>query len=50
LVEEAAEKASDLGGSHGQMAEEFIDQLFVLSEAKFSKSCLAAFPLKSPRA
>jgi transaldolase len=30
LVEEAAEKASDLGGSHEQMAEEFIDQLFVL--------------------
>src|SRR5580704_15858165 len=30
LVEEAAEKASDLGGSHQQMAEEFIDQLFVL--------------------
>ena len=30
LVEEAAELASDLGGSHVQMAEEFIDQLFVL--------------------
>src|SRR5215472_1865257 len=30
LVEEAAEQASDLGGSHEQMAEEFIDQLFVL--------------------
>ena len=30
LVEEAAEKASDLGGSHDQMAEEFIDQMFVL--------------------
>jgi transaldolase len=30
LVEEAAEKASDLGGSHQQMAEEFIDQMFVL--------------------
>src|ERR1700745_3960103 len=30
LVEEAAEQASELGGSHEQMAEEFIDQLFVL--------------------
>src|SRR5215510_494947 len=30
LVEVAAEEASDLGGNHGQMAEEFIDQLFVL--------------------
>ena len=30
LVEEAAEGASDLGGSHEQMAEEFIDQMFVL--------------------
>jgi len=30
LVEEAAEQASDLGGSHSQMAEEFIDQMFVL--------------------
>src|SRR5215471_2903377 len=30
LVEEAAEKASDRGGNHAQMAAEFIDQLFVL--------------------
>jgi transaldolase len=30
LVEEAAELASELGGSHAQMAEEFIDHLFVL--------------------
>ena len=30
LVEEAVEQASELGGSHAQMAEEFIDQLFVL--------------------
>src|SRR5215475_4742272 len=30
LVEEATEVASDLGGSETQMAEEFIDQLFVL--------------------
>jgi transaldolase len=30
LVEEAAEQASELGGSHEQMAAEFIDQLFVL--------------------
>jgi transaldolase len=30
LVEEAAEQASELDGSHAQMAEEFIDQLFVL--------------------
>ena len=30
LVEEAAEQASDIGGSHAQMAEEFIDQMFVL--------------------
>jgi transaldolase len=30
LVEQAAEVASDLGGSQEQMAEEFIDQLFVL--------------------
>src|ERR1700745_704574 len=30
LVEEAADAASELGGNHGKMAEEFIDQLFVL--------------------
>jgi transaldolase len=30
LVEEAADVASELGGGHSQMAEEFIDQLFVL--------------------
>jgi transaldolase len=30
LVEEAAERASELGGSHDQMAEEFVDQMFVL--------------------
>jgi transaldolase len=30
LVEEAADVASELGGSNTQMAEEFIDQLFVL--------------------
>ena len=30
LVEEAVEQASEPGGSHVQMAEEFIDQLFVL--------------------
>jgi transaldolase len=30
LVEEAAEQASELGGTHEQMAEEFIDHLFVL--------------------
>jgi transaldolase len=29
LVEEAAEQASQLGGNHATMAEEFIDQLFV---------------------
>src|SRR5271154_6157086 len=27
LVEEATEQASELGGNHGQMAAEFIDQL-----------------------
>ena len=37
LVEEAAEKASDLGGSHEQMAEEFIDQLFVLFGSEILK-------------
>src|SRR6266404_1938208 len=30
LVDQAVELASDLGGSHAQMAEEFIDNLFVL--------------------
>src|SRR5271165_1955020 len=30
LVEEAAELALERGGSHGEMAEEFIDRLFVL--------------------
>ena len=30
LVDEAAERASQLGGDHAAMAEEFIDQLFVL--------------------
>src|SRR5262249_19768061 len=37
LVEEAAEKASDLGGSQEQMAEEFIDQLFVLFGSEILK-------------
>src|SRR6201997_3747099 len=37
LVEEAAEQASELGGSHGQMAEEFIDQLFVLFGSEILK-------------
>jgi transaldolase len=37
LVEEAAEKASDLGGSHEQMTEEFIDQLFVLFGSEILK-------------
>ena len=37
LVEEAAEHASDLGGSHEQMAEEFIDQLFVLFGSEILK-------------
>jgi transaldolase len=37
LVDEAAEKASDLGGSHEQMAEEFIDQLFVLFGSEILK-------------
>jgi transaldolase len=37
LVEEAAEQASDLGGSHEQMAEEFIDQLFVLFGSEILK-------------
>ena len=37
LVEEAAEQASDLGGSHEQMAAEFIDQLFVLFGSEILK-------------
>jgi transaldolase len=37
LVEEAAEKASDLGGGQEQMAEEFIDQLFVLFGSEILK-------------
>ena len=37
LVEEAAEKASDLGGSHEEMAAEFIDQLFVLFGSEILK-------------
>jgi len=36
-VEEAAEQASDLGGSHEQMAAEFIDQLFVLFGSEILK-------------
>src|SRR5262245_40393066 len=37
LVEEAAEVASDLGGSHAEMAEEFIDQMFVLFGSEILK-------------
>ena len=37
LVEDAAEKASDLGGSREQMAEEFIDQMFVLFGSEILK-------------
>jgi transaldolase len=37
LVEEAAERAFDLGGSHQQMAEEFIDQMFVLFGSEILK-------------
>jgi transaldolase len=37
LVEEAAEAASDVGGSHEEMAEEFIDQLFVLFGSEILK-------------
>jgi len=37
LVEEATEQASDLGGSHQQMAEEFIDHLFVLFGSEILK-------------
>jgi transaldolase len=37
LVEEAAEQASNIGGNHEQMAEEFIDQLFVLFGSEILK-------------
>jgi transaldolase len=37
LVDEATEVASDLGGNHAQMAEEFIDQLFVLFGSEILK-------------
>src|SRR5215813_15496167 len=37
LVDEATEVASDLGGSHAQMAEEFIDHLFVLFGSEILK-------------
>ena len=37
LVENAAEQASDIGGSQEQMAEEFIDQLFVLFGSEILK-------------
>lgn len=37
LVEEAAERASALGGSHQQMTEEFIDQMFVLFGSQILK-------------
>jgi transaldolase len=37
LVQEAAQKASDLGGSHQQMVEEFIDQMFVLFGSEILK-------------
>src|ERR1700747_3493219 len=37
LGEKAAEQPSDLGGSHEQMAEEFIDQLFVLFGSEILK-------------
>jgi len=40
LVEEAADVASELGGSPEQMAEEFIDQLFVL----FGREILKVVP------
>src|SRR5262245_33803953 len=39
LVEEAADLASELGGSHTQMAEEFIDRLFVLFGGEILKLC-----------
>src|SRR5580692_7925472 len=37
LVEEAAERASNLGGSHEDMAAEFIDQMFVLFGSEILK-------------
>jgi transaldolase len=37
LVEEAAEQATKMGGSHAQMAEEFIDQMFVLFGSEILK-------------
>jgi transaldolase len=37
LVEQATEKASDVGGGQDQMAEEFIDQLFVLFGSEILK-------------
>src|SRR5215469_6208048 len=37
LVEEATDVASELGGSNAQMAEEFIDQLFVLFGSEILK-------------
>jgi len=37
LVEEASDLASELGGSHSQMAEEFIDRLFVLFGSEILK-------------
>ena len=37
LVEEAAEQAAELGGNHEQMAEEFIDQMFVLFGSEILK-------------
>ena len=37
LIEQAAERASELGGSHAQMAEVFIDQLFVLFGSEILK-------------
>jgi hypothetical protein len=35
LVDEAAGLASERGGTHEEMAEEFIDRLFVCSGARF---------------
>src|SRR5271170_6097308 len=37
LVDEAAELAQDRGGSHDEMAEEFIDNLFVLFGSEILK-------------
>src|ERR1700752_2352131 len=37
FVEEAVEQASEIGGNHAQMAEEFIDQLFVLFGSEILK-------------